>query len=155
MTPSSEIKVMVVDDYEGMRMLVCRCLNDMGFTNVRLKPSADEALAALSAERFDLIISDYQMASGDGLHLLKSVRADPATRHIKFIMLTGSGDQEIVRDALVLGVDEYLTKPVEPRSLKEAISRHLMGSPLTPAPPTSRRGPRTANAPISAPRTSH
>ena len=124
MTPSAEIKVMVVDDYEAMRMLICRCLNDLGYMNVRLKPDADEALAALRAERFDLIISDYQMGSVDGMQLLRTVREDPDMAETKFIMLTGFDDRELVREAVALGC-EYVTKPVEPRALKATITRLL------------------------------
>lgn len=123
MTTAPGIKVMVVEDYEGMRMLIGRCLTDMGYTNVRLKANAYEALAALRSERFDLIISDYQLGNADGLQLLKSVRDNPVTRDTKFIMLTGSGDREVLRKAVELGVSEYITKPVEPRSLKETINR--------------------------------
>lgn len=123
MTEASEMKVMVVEDYEGMRMLIHRCLTGMGIPNVRLKPDADEALAALRTERFDLIISDYQLGGVDGLQFLKSVRDDPSTRDVQFIMLTGSDDREVLREAMALGVDEYITKPVEPRNLRAAINR--------------------------------
>lgn len=123
MTEASEMKVMVVEDYEGMRMLIHRCLTSMGIPNVRLKPNADEALAALRTERFDLIISDYHLGGADGLQLLKSVRDDPATRGIHFIMLTGSDDRELLREAMALGVNEYVTKPVEPRKLRATINR--------------------------------
>ena len=123
MTDASEMKVMVVEDYEGMRMLIHRCLTGLGIPNVRLKPNADEALAALRTEHFDLIISDYQLGGLDGLQVLKSVRDNPATRNIQFIMLTGTDDRDIVREAMALGVSEYLTKPVEPRHLRETINR--------------------------------
>lgn len=116
---------MVVEDYEGMRMLICRCLTDLGFTSIRLKANADEALAALCSEPFDLVISDYQLGDADGLQLLKSVRDNPVTSGTKFIMLTGSDDREVLKKAMELGVNEYLTKPVEPRSLKESINRAL------------------------------
>ena len=123
MTDASDLKVMVVEDYEGMRMLIHRCLGRMGIANVRLKANADEALAALRTERFDLIISDYQLGGVDGLHLLKSVRDNPVTRDTGFIMLTGSEDRDIVREAMALGVSEYMTKPVGPRHLKHALTR--------------------------------
>lgn len=123
MTAALGIKVMVVDDYEGMRMLIGRYLAGLGYTNVRLKANADEALAALHGERFDLIISDYQLGDTDGLQFLKSVRDSPATRDTKFIMLTGSSDREVLTKAVELGVNEYITKPVEQRTLKESISR--------------------------------
>lgn len=123
MREASEIRVLVVEDYEGMRMLIHRCLTGLGIPNVRLKPSAEEALAALRTERFDLIISDYQLGGADGLQFLRIIRENPATHHIQFIMLTGSGDWEILREAMALGVSEFITKPVEPRKLKETINR--------------------------------
>ena len=123
MTEAADMKVLVVEDYEGMRMLIHRCLTGMGIPNVRLKPNADEALATLETEHFDLIISDYQLGGADGLQLLKSVRDNPSTRGIRFIMLTGSDDREVLREAMALDVDEYITKPVEPRNLRAAIDR--------------------------------
>ena len=129
MTEASDIKVMVVEDYEGMRMLIHRCLTGLGIANVRLKPNADEALAALRTERFDLIISDYQLGGVDGLQFLKCVRDDPATRDIHFIMLTGSDDREVLREAMALGVNEYITKPVEPRKLRDTIDRIFGAAP--------------------------
>lgn len=127
MAEASEIKVMVVEDYEGMRMLIHRCLTSLGIPNVRLKANAEEALAALRTERFDLIISDYQLGGPDGLELLKCVRDNPATRDTRFVMLSGSDDRALVREAMALGVDEYLTKPVAPKSLKETINRMFAG----------------------------
>ena len=139
MTDASGIKVMVVEDYEGMRVLIHRCLEGLGISNVRLKPSADEALAALREERFDLIISDYQLGGLDGLQFLKTVRDNPETQDVRFIMLTGSDDREIVREAMALGVNEYITKPVEPRHLRDSISRifgraHGYREPSRPRP---------------------
>lgn len=125
MEPRRGTKVMVVEDYEAMRMLIGRCLDDLGFTDVRLEASAEDALAALQTQSFDLIISDYQMGSADGMELLRSVREDPAMAHTRFIMLTGSADRDLVQEAVALGVDEYVTKPVEPRSFKNIITRVL------------------------------
>ena len=125
MSEVHETKVMVIEDYEGMRMLIGRCLADLGYVSVRLKANADEALAALCSEQFDLIICDYQLGNGDGLQFLKSIRDNPATGDTKFIMLTGSDDRDILRKAVEFGVNEYITKPVEPRKLKESISRAL------------------------------
>ena len=125
MEPRSGTRVMVVEDYEAMRTLIGRCLDDLGFTDVRLEASAEDALAALQTQSFDLIISDYQMGSADGMELLRSVREDPAMAHTRFIMLTGSADRDLVQEAVALGVDEYVTKPVEPRSFKNIITRVL------------------------------
>ena len=128
MTEASALKVMVVEDYEAMRLLIHRCLEGLGIPNVRLKPNADEALAALRDERFDLIISDYKLGGIDGLELLRRVRDNPETRDTRFIMLTGADDRELLREAMALGANEYITKPFQPRSLRATIDRVFGGT---------------------------
>jgi two-component system chemotaxis response regulator CheY len=119
---------MVVEDYEAMRMLIGRCLENLGLAEVRLEASAEDALAALETQSFDLIISDYQMGSADGMQLLRSIREDPAMADTKFIMLTASADRDLVKEAVALGVDEYITKPIEPRRFRNTVIRILDGA---------------------------
>lgn len=128
MAPRSGTRVMVVEDYEAMRMLIGRCLENLGLAEVRLEASAEDALAALETQSFDLIISDYQMGSADGMQLLRSIREDPAMADTKFIMLTASADRDLVKEAVALGVDEYITKPIEPRRFRNTVIRILDGA---------------------------
>ena len=123
MPAASAIKVMVVDDQASMRAMIRVALQDLGFKDVRDKPGAIEALAAVKADRVHLIISDYNMPDMDGLSFLEDVRADPVIGKTVFIMLTGSSDKEIVQRAAALGVNNYLVKPFAPAALKEKIER--------------------------------
>ena len=123
MRVASGIKVLVVEDYESMRALVRRCLEDMGCTDIRTERNPLEALSTARTERVDLIISDYDMPEMNGLQFLASVRDDPFLSRAKFIMLSGSGDREIVQKAVALGVSDYVVKPVLPNTLKETIRR--------------------------------
>ena len=123
MPAASQIKVMVVDDQTSMRAMIRVALQDLGFKDVRDKPSAIEALASVKADRVHLIISDYNMPDMDGLTFLEEVRADGVIGKTVFIMLTGSADREVVQRAAALGVNNYLMKPFAPAALKEKIER--------------------------------
>lgn len=123
MPAASAIKVMVVDDQASMRAMIRRALQDIGFKDIRDKPSAGEALAAVRADRVHLIISDYNMPDMDGLRFLEAVRADEVIGKTVFIMLTGSSDREVVQKAAALGVNNYLVKPFAPAALKDKIER--------------------------------
>jgi two-component system, chemotaxis family, chemotaxis protein CheY len=123
MPAAAAIKVMVVDDQTSMRAMIRRALQDLGFKDVRDKPSAQEALAAVKADRVHLIISDFNMPEMDGLQFLEAVRTDAVIGKTVFIMLTGSSDKEIVQKAAALGVNNYVVKPFAPAALKEKIER--------------------------------
>lgn len=123
MPAAAQIKVMVVDDQTSMRAMIRRALQDLGFKDVRDKPSATEALAAVRSDRVHLIISDYNMPEMDGLQFLEAVRTDAVIGKTVFIMLTGSADKEIVQKAAALGVNNYVVKPFAPAALKEKIER--------------------------------
>lgn len=123
MPAAAQIKVMVVDDQTSMRAMIRRALQDLGFKDVRDKPSATEALASVKSDRVHLIISDYNMPEMDGLQFLEAVRNDAVIGKTVFIMLTGSADKEIVQKAAALGVNNYVVKPFAPAALKEKIER--------------------------------
>jgi two-component system, chemotaxis family, chemotaxis protein CheY len=123
MPAAAAIKVMVVDDQASMRAMIRRALQDFGFTDVRDKGGASEALSAVRGDRVHLIISDFNMPDMDGLQFLEEVRKDPVIGKTVFIMLTGSSDRELVQKAAALGVNNYLVKPFAPAALKEKIER--------------------------------
>jgi len=123
MPAASAIKVMVVDDQTSMRAMIRVALQDLGFKDVRDRPSAVEALEAVKSDRVHLIISDYNMPDMDGLQFLQQVRSDGVIGKTVFIMLTGSSDREVVQKAAALGVNNYLMKPFAPAALKEKIER--------------------------------
>ncbi|MBO9713472.1 response regulator [Sphingomonas sp.] len=123
MPAAAQIKVMVVDDQASMRAMIRRALQDLGFKDIRDKPTAPEALSSVRTDRVHLIISDFNMPEMDGLQFLEQVRADPVIGKTVFIMLTGSSDREIVQKAAALGVNNYVVKPFAPAALKEKIER--------------------------------
>jgi len=100
--------ILVVDDEEMLRNLLRKILVKEGY-RVLTASSAPEALEKLASESIDLVISDVQMPEMDGFELLKALKKDYP--QIGVIVMTAYGDAYTVRDALLLGADEYITKP--------------------------------------------
>lgn len=118
---ASQMSVLVVDDQRAIRALVKDSLTQLG---VRLVAEAEDGEAALSALRNNpvhLVISDLNMPRLDGLGLLKAIRSDHRIEKTAFIMLTSRGEVELVRQAVALGVNNYLTKPFTLSLLKKKI----------------------------------
>src|SRR2546422_10441126 len=101
-----------------------RCLEDQGFT-VEPAAAGDDALALLRRRPYSIVLLDEQMPGRRGLELLGEIRAiDPA---MPVVMVTKSEDQETLREAIGIEVDDYLVKPVHPRQVLSVVTRLLEG----------------------------
>ncbi len=109
-----KILVLYVDDEPALRDIGKLFLERTGNFSVVTIDSASGALTLLKKERFDAVVSDYQMPGINGIAFLKSVRA--LGNKISFIIFTGRGREEIAIEALNNGADFYLQKGGEPKS---------------------------------------
>jgi len=92
--------------------------------SVTTATSALEAVAAVRAESFDCIVSDYQMPAISGLDFLTAIREEDTT--IPFIVFTAKGSEEIASKAIATGVTDYVQKTAEAdqyRTLADRIRR--------------------------------
>ncbi len=117
------IRVLYVDDESTLLEISKLFLEAGGEFVVDTLQSAQDALLLLETERYDAIISDYQMPEMDGIEFLKTLRA--AGNTIPFILFTGRGREEIVIQALNHGADFYLQKGGEPRSLYAELAHKI------------------------------
>jgi PAS domain S-box-containing protein len=106
-----KIRVLHVDDELGLLKVAKQCLEMQGPFRVDTASSVEEALAKLGKERYDAVVSDYQMPGKDGLEFLKELRE--SGNSVPFIMFTGKGREEVARRALNLGANQYLNKTGE------------------------------------------
>lgn len=84
-----------------------------------------EALARLTEQPYDLVISDLGMPVMDGMTLLKEVRADEQYKRVPFVMLTASGQDQDRIIARAEGASAFLTKPTSSRELIETVNQLL------------------------------
>jgi DNA-binding NtrC family response regulator len=92
--------------------------------NVSTADSREQAMALLNAALYDVVIADLMLDSSspeDGLKILRHVKTH--CEKTKVIVITGSGEPDIMERAYAAGADEFYAKPVGARVLKDAIGR--------------------------------
>jgi PAS domain S-box-containing protein len=107
-------RVLYVDDEPGLLGFAKLYLEREGSFRVDTLTSAKEALQTVNKERYDAIVSDYQMPDIDGIRFLKQLKESGNTT--PFIIFTGRGREEVVVEALNEGADFYLQKGGDPKS---------------------------------------
>jgi len=136
--------ILLVDDDKRIRDLLSRLLKDNGY-RVSTAANAAEARTCLSGLEFDLIILDVMMPGESGLELAASLRTDS---QVPILMLTARSDAPDRIAGLEAGVDDYLSKPFEPRELMLRIAAILRRGSQQPvvAREEIRFGPFSYNA---------
>ena len=116
-------KVLVVEDSPTMRQLIVFALKRIrGFHIVEANDGVD-GLKKLSADKFDLILTDINMPIMDGLKLVSMVRNDPNYKETPIIIITTEGATEDRERALALGANEYITKPIQTMQILETVKK--------------------------------
>ena len=105
---NEKIRVLHVDDDSSFLKSTKQCIEMEAPVQVDTAISVEEASKKLEKERYDVIVSDYQMPTKDGLEFLKELRENGNTT--PFIMFTGKGREEVAIKAINLGANQYLNK---------------------------------------------
>jgi len=117
----TQLTVLVVEDSDFVRRVVCKYLVDMGFKAVLEAANGMDGIAALK-NKPDVVICDISMEPLNGFEFLKLLRSQPEPeRSLPFIFLTSSADADYVQRALDLNVSAYLLKPVMPDVLRKKL----------------------------------
>jgi signal transduction histidine kinase len=105
--PSGEYRVLVVDDDEGLLILMGETLQSEGY-EVETAKSAAEAVAWLSSHRPDLMLLDLKLRDGSGLSLVAKLRA--VAERVPFVVVTGQGDEKVAVEVMKQGALDYVMK---------------------------------------------
>lgn len=116
----SATTILIVDDEPVIQSLLEKILAREGYRTFVAGDGAS-ALEILSRESVSLVLSDIKMPGMSGFELLKAIKA--AYPEIGVIIMTAYGDTFTVKDALLLGADEYITKPFKSYEVSLIVER--------------------------------
>jgi DNA-binding response OmpR family regulator len=120
-------RVLVVDDDEVIRQLIAVNLQLEGF-DVDTAVDGQDCLDRVRAVGPDVITLDVMMPRLDGWMTAVRLREDPATAHIRVVMITARAQERDLARGEEIGVDAYVTKPFDPAELIRTV-RNLAGQP--------------------------
>ena len=125
------MKILVVDDEKDVRVLFEQRFRKeikSGEMNFVFAFSGEEALVYMQANEHEavLILSDINMPGMSGLELLKHIKEKYEKPPPVVMMITAYGDDENYNQAMKLGADDFLTKPVDFIALKEKLKEKLV-----------------------------
>ncbi len=118
-------RILIVEDSPTMRQLLVFALRRL--KNVEIVEAQDgmDGLRKISSDHFDLALIDINMPVMDGLKLISLIRGEDSLKEIPIVVITTEGAKEDRDRALVLGANEYLTKPIQANRVL-AIAKSLL-----------------------------
>lgn len=117
------MKILVVDDFSTMRRIVRNLLKELGFSNIEEAEDGVDALRKLRADKFDFVVSDWNMPNMTGIDLLREIRKDPALKHLPVLMVTAEAKKENIIEAAQAGASGYVVKPFTAVTLDEKLKK--------------------------------
>lgn len=124
----AQAKVLVVDDFQGMRTILRDLVRAMGVQRVDTAATGKDALKKLSATRYEVVVCDYNLGSGlNGQQVLDEARLyDYIGLSTIWVMVTAEKTAEMVTGVAEAKPDEYLLKPINQGMLQSRLERLLL-----------------------------
>ena len=129
MDGAAPVHVLVADDEDDIRALVCLAVAKAGGTVTASVADGGTALLTARAELPDLAVLDVSMPGATGLEVCAALRADPATAGIRLLLLSAGASSDDVARGLAAGADAYLAKPFGVAALVHQIRALTSGQP--------------------------
>jgi two-component system chemotaxis response regulator CheY len=119
----SEKRILIVDDSATMRRIARSLLKSLGFEDVAEAEDGRQALDAIEAGAFDLVLSDCNMPNMSGLELLNTLRGEPGPNDIPFVVMTSPEQKESLLEMVKAGANDYIEKPFKADALQEKLEK--------------------------------
>jgi two-component system, OmpR family, response regulator len=119
--PPQEICILIVEDDETTGIIIETALRKFGYVTRRARNRAEIGAGLAAKPLPDLILLDVLLPDVNGFDLLNRIRQHSMVKHIPVLMLTSLSDRRDIAKGLGLGADGYLTKPVLPSKLVDAV----------------------------------
>jgi two-component system chemotaxis response regulator CheY len=119
----SEVRTLIVDDSSVMRKIVERALRQAGLDPLVVHEACSgiDGIEVLKTRQVDLILSDINMPSMDGLEFLRQIRAQQLAPGVPVVMITTESSEEHVKAAIQAGAQGYIRKPFTAEQVKERV----------------------------------
>jgi signal transduction histidine kinase/DNA-binding response OmpR family regulator len=129
------LDILVAEDNEINRMLVSALLARLGH-RIELVGDGRAAIAAVARRAWDLVLMDVQMPEIDGIAATRAIRAlPPPANAVPIVALTANALAEHRAEYLAAGMNDHLTKPIQPEALEAALARWAPQAAAAPEAP--------------------
>ena len=124
LTTNKNVSIIIVDDMQFSRVVVQAALKKAGYNNIRVSSSAAQALAMMEEQHADVVLADWVMPEMDGLELTDIIRQKDEEKgtYTAIILFTAQEGIEPLVEAFNRGVDDYISKPPNPRELAARVN---------------------------------
>lgn len=126
LNPAS-LRVLIVEDDEGTAKLIEKALHGFGCRTLRAGSRLEIAQALAEKPYPHLVLLDVMLPDANGFDVLNRIRQHPALANLPVLMLTSLGERKDITRGLLLGASGYITKPVLPSTLIEAVEAVVGG----------------------------
>lgn len=123
----AQLSVMVVEDLDSARDIICIMIEVLGYSKVVGKESARAALEELHREegRYGYVVTDIKMPDVNGAELIRTMRADEKLNHLPVVVLTACGTADWLMECMEAGASGYLLKPPKKDDLRRELGRAM------------------------------
>jgi CheY-like chemotaxis protein len=122
-----KIQALIVDDFDNFRVMLFNMLQELGIPKVDMASSDKEALRLCAINTYDIILCDQNLGGGkSGQQILEVLRHTPNLNSDSiFVVISAAANKSIIMAAFDYEPDDYLTKPITPRTLEQRLNRLL------------------------------
>lgn len=120
------LRILVAEDNTTNQKVAVHMLKKLGARNVDIAANGQEAVSLLRQLSFDIVFMDCQMPEMDGYEATRTIRSfQPAAKRSHIIAMTANALQGDREKCFAAGMDDYISKPVNPRMLENVIQRYF------------------------------
>ena len=122
--PEKILKIAYIEDNPANLILIERILARIPNIHLKSAVNGNQGLKLIQEEHPDLILLDMGLPDMDGIEILKKLKQQESTRNIPVVVLSANALKTHIDESLAMGIDKYLTKPIDIKEFSELISSY-------------------------------
>lgn len=125
------MKILLIDDSNALRFMMVKMLRELGYKDVTAIGSAEDGMPLVYNEEFDLLFLDWNLPKISGIEFLKYLKGNVKTEKIPVVMVTTVQERSNILQAIKVGLQGYLIKPISKELLLAKI-KEIESKMITP-----------------------